>query len=167
MHVSSRPPWARHRPLCGRAADDEWRQFLSSIDYSTELGQRIRKELADEAVIWMTTTSADGTPQPNPVWFLPDGDDIIVYSHNTAARNSNIERNPKVSLNFNSDFHADRMSVIIGTASVDSSYPPAIDNDAYQQKYGALIPGIGMTAQDHSDTYGVAIRIVPTKIRGW
>jgi PPOX class probable F420-dependent enzyme len=140
---------------------------VSSIDYSSDLGQRIRKELAEELIVWMTTTSADGTPQPNPVWFVTDGDDVIVYSHNTAARNRNIVRNPSVSLNFNSDPEADRMSVIIGTASIDNAFPSTIENETFQAKYGTRIPGIGMTVEEHSDTYGVVIRITPTKIRGW
>jgi PPOX class probable F420-dependent enzyme len=140
---------------------------VSSIDYSSDLGQRIRKELAEELIVWMTTTSADGTPQPNPVWFVTDGDDVIVYSHNTAARNRNIVRNPSVSLNFNSDPEADRMSVIIGTASIDDAFPSTIENETFQAKYGTRIPGIGMTVEEHSDTYGVVIRITPTKIRGW
>jgi PPOX class probable F420-dependent enzyme len=140
---------------------------VSSIDYSSDLGQRIRKELAEELIVWMTTTSADGTPQPNPVWFVTDGDDVIVYSHNTAARNRNIVRNPSVSLNFNSDPEADRMSVIIGNASIDDAFPSTIENETFQAKYGTRIPGIGMTVEEHSDTYGVVIRITPTKIRGW
>ncbi len=94
-----------------------------TIHWTSDLGQRIRKELADELVVWMTTTSHDGTPQPNPVWFVTDGDDVIVYSHKTAARNMNVARNPHVALNFNSDPHADRMSVIIGQAAVDENLP--------------------------------------------
>jgi len=140
---------------------------MSIIDEGTELGKRIRRELDEELVVWMTTTSEDGTPQPNPVWFVTDGDDVIVYSHNTAARNRNIQRNPHVSLNFNSDPHADTMSVIIGTARIDNSLPAAIDNPAFQDKYAALIPPIGYTVQQHSDTYGVVIRITPTGVRGW
>jgi PPOX class probable F420-dependent enzyme len=140
---------------------------MSIIDDSSELGQRISKELAEEHVVWMTTIAADGTPQPNPVWFVPDGEDIIVYSHNTAARNTNLARNARVSLNFNSDSEADHMSVITGTGRIDSAFPPASANEAFQAKYGALIPGIGMTAQQHSDTYGVVIRITPTRVRGW
>lgn len=140
---------------------------MPTIDWTSDLGQRIRKELRDELVVWMTTTSSDGTPQPNPVWFVTDGDDIIVYSHHSAARNINVERNPRVALNFNSDFHADRMSVIIGTATIDNSLPATKDHAEFQQRYGDLIPGIGMTIEEHSDTYSVPIRITPTKIRGW
>ena len=29
---------------------------------------------------WMTTVGDDGTPQPNPVWFLWDEDGFLVFS---------------------------------------------------------------------------------------
>ena len=140
---------------------------MPTIDWNSDLGQRIRKEMRDELVVWMTTTSADGTPQPNPVWFVADDGDVIVYSHYSAARNTNIERNPRVALNFNSDFHADRMSVITGTATVDDTLPAPKDHAEFQQRYGQLIPGIGMSIEEHSDTYRIPIRVTPTKIRGW
>lgn len=140
---------------------------MTSIDWSSDLGQRIRQELQDELVLWMTTTSSDGTPQPNPIWFITDGDDVIVYSHHSAARNTNVERNPRVALNANSDPHADRMSVIVGTATIDDSLPAPKDHAEFQRKYGHMIPNIDMTIEEHSDTYSVPIRITPTKIRGW
>ena len=39
-------------------------------DAGTPFGDRVRERLVDEQVIWLTTVGADGTPQPNPVWFL-------------------------------------------------------------------------------------------------
>lgn len=140
---------------------------MPSIDYTTGVGPQIRKQLDTELVAWLTTTSADGTPQPNPIWFVPDGDDIIIYSHVTAARNANIRRNNRVSLNFNSDPHADQMSVITGTAAIDATLPPPNENPAFMEKYGDLIPGIGMTPEKHARTYAVGIRMTPEKIRGW
>jgi PPOX class probable F420-dependent enzyme len=140
---------------------------VAVIDPSTELGARIQRQLETEIEAWMTTISADGTPQPNLIWFVLDGDDIIVYSHKTAARNANIARNNRVSLNFNSDPDQDHMSVIIGTAVVDDEYPRADQNPVYQAKYGDRIPGIKMTPESHADTFSVVVRITPTKIRGW
>lgn len=42
-------------------------------DADSEFGQRVRARLRDEQVIWFTTVGADGTPQPNPVWFIWQG----------------------------------------------------------------------------------------------
>jgi hypothetical protein len=37
------------------------------IDLTSEFGQHVAKRLVKEQVIWLTTVSSDGTPQPNPV----------------------------------------------------------------------------------------------------
>lgn len=44
------------------------------IDATTDFGRRVRERLTEESVAWLTTVGRDGTPQPNPVWFLWDGD---------------------------------------------------------------------------------------------
>jgi PPOX class probable F420-dependent enzyme len=140
---------------------------MSTVENTDLLDERVKAQLQEELVIWLTTTSADGTPQPNPVWFLPDGDDIVVYSHRTAARNRNIQRSNRVSLNFNSDCQADHMTVLTGIAEFESSYPPANENQAYLDKYGHLIPGLDMTPDTYADTFSVVLRIRPKKVRGW
>lgn len=132
-----------------------------------DLNARVQRQLRDELVVWLTTTSADGTPQPNPVWFITEGDQIIVYSHRTAARNCNLGRNNRVSLNFNSDPRADHMTVITGTAVIDPTIAPANQSAAYMAKYGQLIPGLDLTPETYAETYSVPLRITPHKVRGW
>lgn len=132
-----------------------------------DLNARVQRQLRDELVVWLTTTSADGTPQPNPVWFITEGDQIIVYSHRTAARNRNLGRNNRVSLNFNSDPRADHMTVITGTAVIDPTIAPANQSTAYMAKYGQLIPGLDLTPETYAETYSVPLRITPHKVRGW
>ena len=39
-----------------------------SVIPDNAFGDRVRRRLRDAELIWFTTTSADGTPQPNPVW---------------------------------------------------------------------------------------------------
>jgi len=43
-------------------------------DPNTPFGERVQRRLATSKVIWLTTVGADGTPQPNPVWFVVDGE---------------------------------------------------------------------------------------------
>ncbi len=45
---------------------------------STPFGARVAQRLREEHLIWLTTVGADGTPQPNPVWFLWDGASVLV-----------------------------------------------------------------------------------------
>ena len=37
-----------------------------TIDTTTPFGERAQRRLRDERLAWLTTTSADGTPQPVP-----------------------------------------------------------------------------------------------------
>ena len=69
----------------------------------TPFGERVARRLRDELIIWMTTTGADGTPQPNPVWFIWDGDTLLVYNRPDAKRLQHVPARPSVSLNFDSD----------------------------------------------------------------
>jgi hypothetical protein len=45
-------------------------------DPATAFGERVRQRLREEQVIWFSTAGGDGTPQPNPVWFLWDDQHI-------------------------------------------------------------------------------------------
>jgi PPOX class probable F420-dependent enzyme len=133
---------------------------------STPFGERVAKRLNDEPIIWLTTTGADGTPQPNPVWFLRDEDTILVYSLPDAARVANIRRNPRVSLNLDSNGRGGDIVVIAGDARIAPGEPPADQLPDYVEKYKDFIArGFG-TPASFAAQYSLPIRITPTKVRG-
>ena len=76
---------------------------MSVIDEGTELGARTARHLREEVVVWLTTVTAAGAPLPRPVWFLWDGADVVSVYSLPGARVRNIERNPRVTLNFGGD----------------------------------------------------------------
>ena len=136
-------------------------------DASTESGERIRRRLHEEFVIWLTTVGSDGTPQPNPVWFLWDGDTILVYSLNNAARERNIEHNPRVSLNLNSTRGGGDIVVLTGEARISPEERSADKVPAYVEKYRDMIAGSFGTPEQFASQYSVPIRITPSKLRGF
>ncbi len=69
-------------------------------DTSTDFGRRVEGRLREEYLVWLTTVRADGLPQPSPVWFLCDGESVLVFSQPDTQKLRNIERDPKVSLHF-------------------------------------------------------------------
>jgi PPOX class probable F420-dependent enzyme len=138
------------------------------IDVSTPLGNRIAERLETEIMVWLTTVAPDGTPQPNPVWFLWDGSTLLVYSHNKAARLRNLRDNPRVSLNFDSrDQGESDVHIITGTARIASDEPPASQNERYLVKYAEAIKGIGSETEKFAKLYSVPIRITPERTRGF
>jgi PPOX class probable F420-dependent enzyme len=138
------------------------------IDTDTEFGARAARRLRKDLIAWLVTVSADGTPQPTPVWFLDDGSTILVYSAPKQAKLRNIQRNPHVALHLDSRKHGDDIVIVTGTATVDGEALPVHHNDAYVKKYGVEIVRIGLrTPETMAKTYSVAIRIVPAKVRGF
>lgn len=124
-----------------------------------------QRHLADDQVAWLTTVADSGAPVPFPVWFLPDGDDIVVFTQPGARRVRNITERPLVSLNFNSDPHGGDVWIITGTASVRPGVKPSTST-AYVDKYQAAIEGeLHTTLAEVDATYDTEIRIRPTKIR--
>ena len=68
-----------------------------TIDTSTPFGERADRRLRDEKLAWLTTTSADCTPQPVPVWFLWDRPaSFLIYSRPDTAKLRNIAERPRV-----------------------------------------------------------------------
>jgi PPOX class probable F420-dependent enzyme len=136
-------------------------------DINTELGARVARRLEEERVIWLTTVRDDGTPQPTPVWFIWDGESFLIYSQPQAFKLRNIARNPRVALNFNSDKHGEDVIVFRGNATIDRSTPPADQVPTYIEKYRSGIQGLGSNPGEFSRDYSVAIRVRPTRLRGF
>jgi PPOX class probable F420-dependent enzyme len=137
------------------------------IDPGTEKGARVDARLRDELVAWLVTVAPDGTPVPTPVWFLWDGDSMLVYSQPDKPKLRHIAANPRVAIAMRTDEHGDALVVITGEAAVDETAPPADALPAYVEKYGASIARLGSELEGFAGEYSVAIRIRPTKLRAW
>lgn len=118
-----------------------------------------RSHLDSDHVVWLTTVTDDGTPVPYPVWFVLDGDDIVVFSEPKARRVRNIAQRPMVSLHFNSDPHGGDVWILTGSASTTPSMAPSAA-PGYLDKYRVSIEGeLATTVEAIDATYDTEIRI--------
>jgi PPOX class probable F420-dependent enzyme len=86
-------------------------------DSSTAFGERVRRRLREEQIIWITTVGKDGTPQPNPVGFLfQDDNSILIYNMVTANRINHVVDRPQGALHFDGDGTGGDILVFTGTA---------------------------------------------------
>jgi PPOX class probable F420-dependent enzyme len=140
-----------------------------SIIPDSDFGTRVRARLEREKVVWFTTTSADGTPQPNPVWFLwePADDAVLIYNAHDANRLDHVAVRPRVSLHFNSNAHGGDVVVFAGVAEQALDVPPATEYEPYLAKYAADVEGIGMNPESFAEKYSVALRVRLAKVRGF
>ncbi len=131
-------------------------------------GARLTRRLREERLIWLTTVRADGAPQTSLVWFLWDGDEFQIYSMADKPKLRNIEHNPRVALNLNSDPFGGSVVVFGGEARVAPDASPAREHPAYLAKYrGIIVDRLGMSVDEFSDTYSVPIVVRPTSLREW
>jgi PPOX class probable F420-dependent enzyme len=137
------------------------------IDISTEIGANAVRRLNEEQIIWLTTVRPDGMPQPTPVWFLWDGETILIYSQPNAKKVRNLTQNPKVALNLNSDAQGGDVLIIFGRAQIDPEALLANLNPAYLEKYRQGITNIDMTPESMSKEYSTVIRITPERVRSF
>lgn len=126
----------------------------------------IADRLADDLIIWMTTVTASGNPQSSPVWFLREGEELLVFSLDS-ARVRNLTLNPRVALNLNSDRHGGHVTTMEGTARVVDDAPPADEHEVYVTKYFESMKSLGWTPADFASRYATAIRITVDRIRAW
>jgi PPOX class probable F420-dependent enzyme len=138
------------------------------VDLTSKFGRVVKEHLNNQYVIWLTTVDSHLTPQPRPVWFIWEGDSFLIFSQAKAYKVKHILKNPMVALHFNTDETADEHVIIfLGAASIDTNCPPAHQVPAYFEKYKSGITDLNMTPEEFSREYSIAIRIMPTEMRGW
>jgi PPOX class probable F420-dependent enzyme len=135
-------------------------------DPATPFGERVRRRLREDLVIWLTSVGSDFTPQPNPVWFLWEGESFLVYNFSAAHRLEHVRSRPRVSLNFDGDRRGGDIVVFTGTAEVSDGDPAPHENAAYVAKYGAMMERVSGTLAEFSRRYPVPLRVRGLRLRG-
>ena len=125
-------------------------------------------EALDQALIGhLTAVSATGQPQTTPVWFLRDGDELIVYNRPSSPRLRSLAANERVSFVLRCDVRADGAVIIEGRAAVDESMASADERPDYIAKYSGPIADLGWTPESFAADYNVGLVIIPTRLRAW
>jgi PPOX class probable F420-dependent enzyme len=128
-----------------------------------ELPAEARRHLEHDQVAWLTTVTAKGTPAPVPVWFLPDGDTVVVFSEPQSRKVANISAQPRVTLHFNSDPAGQDIVVIAASAHVEPNIPPSTQ-PGYLDKYGSALATWGLTVEEFDRTTTTRLRLRPISV---
>jgi PPOX class probable F420-dependent enzyme len=139
-----------------------------TIDTSTEFGAKVPQRLEEQKLAWLTTVAADGTPQPNPVWYIWDDGSVLIFSKPNQAKLNNIRRSGRVSLNLEATADEEQITIFTGHAEIiNYGSVPQEMLDHYASRYAEGMVRIKMTREEYEAAYSVAIRFTPEKLRGW
>ena len=131
-----------------------------------DYAERVRTRLREGIAAWFTTVGADGTPQPNPIWFLwEEGDEILVYNRPTAARLKHLELRPRAAFHLDGNGTGGDIAVLTGHAWRTEA-PPPHEVEAYVAKYRARMERVSGSLEAFSRAYPVAVRFRPDRLRG-
>jgi PPOX class probable F420-dependent enzyme len=137
----------------------------ATLDAATENGARALRRLQSELIAWLTTVNPDGQPQASPIWFLWDGEEILLFSRTRAPRNGNIEDQRLVAFNLEGGPDGEDVVTAEGVARIAPDEPPASANATYLAKYQGMLDAYEWTPEWFAGQYSVAIRIRPTRWR--
>ena len=138
---------------------------MAVIDTSTELGSRAERRLRTERTIWLATVAPDGAPSVRPVWFVWDGENVVVFSQPNAAKVRHIAANPRVCLHLDPDEWGENVVIVSGTARIAPDHPPVDETPAYLEKYGWGFERFEMSASEYADEYSTPIVIAFERLR--
>jgi PPOX class probable F420-dependent enzyme len=111
----------------------------------------------------LATTRADGQPHVVPIWFVLDGDDIILTTGASSVKARNMRRDPRVSLAVDDQQPPYSFVMLEGAATLTEDAPDLLD-------WATRIGGRYMGA-DRAEEYGrrngvsgeLLVRITPKK----
>lgn len=133
----------------------------------TQLGRRVRQRLRDEALIWFTSVGRDGTPQPNPVWFIWRDGAVLVYNLTDAHRLTHIRTRPLVSLHFDSNGQGGDVIVLRGHAERVHDQPPPHEQPAYLEKYREGMTQVSGSPESFGRQFPVPVLVEISHVRGF
>jgi PPOX class probable F420-dependent enzyme len=121
---------------------------MATLDTSTDRGKHVERRLREDAIAWFTSVRPNGQPDSVPVWFLWDGESVLVYSRPDAPKLRNLEANPHVTLTIDDTRGGGDVIRIEGTARHVAGHAPAHE-----------VP------QSFASAYSAAVVVTPTRYR--
>ena len=134
----------------------------SRLDPNNPRHRRAEERLRNNIMIWLGTVRPDGRPHLVPVWFLWDGEIMLIFSK-PDQKIRNIQGNPQVALALDDTKGGGDVIVIEGQAELLDPGEVSTALPAYVEKYGEKISSLGWTPESMSAEYSVAVRITPAR----
>ncbi len=136
--------------------------MASVLDLTQERHAHIDQRLHNDEVIWLNSVRPDGHPHAVVVWFLWDGETVLMFSRPNNQKVRNIQHNQNVVLAMDNTNNGDDPITLEGTATLFDR--GNMDITPYVTKYNEGIKQLGFTPEQMVASFSQAIRITPTRV---
>ena len=133
------------------------------LDLTKERDAHIDGRLHRELMLWLSTVRPDGRPHLVPVWFLWDGETILIFSQPNQQKLRNLQHNPNVVVALDTAGQGDDVVMIEGKAELLDDPKVSTALPAYAEKYRERLALYGWSGESMAQEYSQAIRVTPTK----
>jgi PPOX class probable F420-dependent enzyme len=133
--------------------------MASILDLTKEHDLHIDQRLRDNIILWLNTVRPDGRPHVVAVWFLWDGETILIFSRPQTQKIRNLHQHADVVLAVDDTKRGDDPITIEGLATLLATGEVTLTFDAYVEKYGDLIKELGYTPETMATVFSQPIRI--------
>ncbi len=134
------------------------------LDLTQPRHQHIAERLRSNVIAWLGTVRADGRPHLVAVWFLWDGEHILIFSIPNNQKIRNLRQNANVTVALDDTHDGEDPIVIEGTAELVDDPNISTNLPAYLEKYGEAMKQIGLPGAAMAKVYTQAIRITPARV---
>ena len=137
------------------------------LDLSKPQDAHVDQRLRTEPMIWLSSVRPDGRPHLVPVWFLWDGEHILIYSQPDRQKMRNLRHNQHVMLALDTAKDGEDIVMIEGTAELLESAGQTMNLPAFVEKYATRLQLMQSDPEALAKEYSREIRITPTKFISW
>jgi PPOX class probable F420-dependent enzyme len=129
--------------------------------------------LDEQRIVQVTTLGPSGRPHLMPLWYVPDGDDLIGWTFRKSQKAKNLERDPRATLGIDDGVQYQELRGVMFEVDVELEY----DDDLVAEKYGlplferygpggALPPEVSEMVKAQAPKR-VGLRFKPTRTVTW
>lgn len=137
------------------------------LDLNTAKDAHVAERLRTELIMWLSSTRPDGRPHLVPVWFLWDGQSIMMFSKPDNQKIRNLRQNSNVMVSLEAANEGEDIVLIEGQATLLEEPTSAVMTPEYMEKYSSQIAAFQWTPEGMAAEYSQAIRIQPTRFIAW
>ena len=127
----------------------------------------VRAFLAEKLVMTVATLGPKGRPHLMPLWFVPEGDELIGWTYAKSQKAKNLERDPRATVQLEDGVRYEELRGVMMECDVE------LDRDA--KPYGLQLFGRYTGALDHDiealvekqAAKRVGLRFTPTRTVSW